>query len=120
MKVQNILLTLGAVAGAAKIAKEATGIELDDVFGAMGLTRRRNRVLSNIAFLGAGALAGAGAAMLFTPKSGRETRRMIRQQADRLGHAASEVMQAGAESGRSIAARGQDALRASEHKHSPM
>ncbi len=120
MKIHNVLLTVGAIASAAKIAQEVTGMDLDDVLGAAGLMRNRSRALSNIAFLGAGALVGAGAALLLTPKSGPETRRMLREQADRLGQAASEVMQAGTEAGRSMPARGQEASRGSEHKHSAM
>lgn len=117
MKIQNVLLTVGAIASAAKIAKEATGIELDDIFGAVGLTRARNRTLQYLGLFGTGALVGAGTAMLLTPKSGPEARKLIRQQADRLGHAASEVMQAGSEAGRSITSRAQDALRVPEQKH---
>jgi hypothetical protein len=111
MKVQNILLAVGAVASAVKIAQEVTGFDLDDVFGAVGLARSRSHTLENIAFLGTGALVGAGAALLLAPKSGPETRRAIRQQADKLSQAASEVMQASTEAGRSFASRTQEAFR---------
>jgi gas vesicle protein len=40
------------------------------------------------AALFAGALVGAGAALLFAPQSGRKTRRDIRQFADRVGNKA--------------------------------
>lgn len=120
MKIRNVLMTVGAIASAAKIAQEMAGIDIDDIFGAVGLTRTRSRVVQNVAFLGAGALVGAGAAMLLTPKSGPETRRMIREQADRLSHAASEAVQSGTEAGRSLVSRGQEALRSgsTEQKHS--
>lgn len=118
MKIQNVLLTVGAIAGVAKIAKEVTGLEVDDLLGAVGLARRRSRTLENMAFLGAGALVGAGAAVLLTPRSGADTRKLIRRQADRMGHAASEVVQAGSEAGRSIAGRAQGSFRGPEPKHS--
>lgn len=119
MKMRNALLTLGAVASAAKIAKELTGVDLDDVFGSVGLTRRRSHVLENIALVGAGALAGAGAALLLAPKSGSETRRLIRQEVDRLGQAATEAMHTGTEASRTMmsGARGQES-RSQEQKHS--
>jgi len=52
------------------------GFEAEDALGWVGLTRRRSP-LAAIGLFSAGALLGAGAAMLFAPISGAEARRRI-------------------------------------------
>lgn len=52
------------------------GFEAEDALGWVGLTRRRSP-LAAIGLFSAGALLGAGAAMLFAPVSGAEARRRL-------------------------------------------
>jgi gas vesicle protein len=55
------------------------------------LSRRRNHFLENLGLVAAGAIVGAGAAILFAPSSGRETRRRLSAEASKLGHAAMDA-----------------------------
>jgi len=73
---------------ASKIARTVSHIELSDVLGTVGLARKRNYVLENLGLIALGAVAGAGAAMLLAPTSGRETRRRLSEGASKLGQAA--------------------------------
>jgi len=70
----KLLVSLGSTLAATKLAQTISHLEADDVLGLMGLARRRNYLLENIALVGLGALAGAGAALLFAPATGTETR----------------------------------------------
>jgi hypothetical protein len=89
---KRMLMSLGTAIAASKIAKTISGIELDDVLGTVGLSRRRGHFLENLGLVAAGAIVGAGAAMLFAPSSGRETRRRIGEEASRLGSAAMDAV----------------------------
>jgi hypothetical protein len=89
---KKILTSLGTAIAASKIAKTVSGIELNDVLGTMGLSRRRSHFLENLGLVAAGAIVGAGAAILFAPSSGRETRRLIGDQATKLGSAAMDAV----------------------------
>jgi len=69
-------------------------IGVDDILGALGLERRRtlaSNVLPIASSFAAGALMGAGLALLFAPKPGREMRQDIRQRAGEVGRRVSEV-----------------------------
>jgi hypothetical protein len=70
----KLLVSLGSTLAATKLAQTISNLEADDVLGLVGLARRRNYLLENIALMGLGAIAGAGAALLFAPASGTETR----------------------------------------------
>ena len=70
----KLLVSLGSTLAATKLAQTISHLEADDVLGLVGLARRRNYLLENIALVGLGALAGAGAALLLAPASGTETR----------------------------------------------
>jgi len=85
---KKFLVSIGTAIAASKIAKTVSNIELNDVLGSVGLARRRNHFLENLGLVVLGAAAGAGAAMLFAPTSGRETRRRLSEGASKLGHAA--------------------------------
>ena len=85
---KKILMSLGTAIAASKIAKTVSGIELNDVLGTVGLSRRRNHFLENLGLIAAGAVVGAGAALLFAPSSGREVRRRLSDGASKLGQAA--------------------------------
>ena len=60
------------------------GLSGDDVLGYMNLERRRStleRILPSLGSFGAGFIMGAGAGMLFAPRSGAELRHRITQRA---------------------------------------
>lgn len=85
-------MSVGTAIAASKIAKTVSGIELEDLLGGVGLSRRRSHFLENLGLVAAGAVVGAGAAILLAPSSGRETRRMIGDQASKLGTAAMDAV----------------------------
>lgn len=66
----------------------------DDLLAALGLEKRRagisSTVVPSIAIFTAGALVGAAAAVLLTPKSGAELRRDLSDGAKRLSNSAQE------------------------------
>ena len=70
----KLLVSLGSTLAATKLAQTLSHLEADDVLNVIGLARRRNYLFENLALIGIGALAGAGAALLFAPASGTETR----------------------------------------------
>ncbi|HXK16580.1 MAG TPA: YtxH domain-containing protein, partial [Polyangiaceae bacterium] len=84
----KFFMSVGTAIAASKIAKAVSNIELQDVLGTVGLSRRRSHFLENLGLVAAGAIVGAGAAMLFAPSSGRETRRRLSEGASKLGQAA--------------------------------
>jgi len=88
---KKFLVSIGTAIAASKIAKTVSNIELNDVLGTVGLARRRNHFLENLGLVALGAVAGAGAAMLLAPSSGRETRRRLSEGASKLGNAALEA-----------------------------
>lgn len=51
---------------------------LNDTIEKLGLQRKRSRLLASSLSFGAGFAVGAGAGVLFAPKSGQETRKAIR------------------------------------------
>jgi len=85
-------MSVGTAIAASKIAKTVTGIELEDLLGGVGLSRRRSHFLENLGLIAAGAVVGAGAAILLAPSSGRETRRLLGDQASKLGTAAMDAV----------------------------
>lgn len=89
---KKLLMSVGTAMAASKIAKTISGIELNDVLGTIGLARRRNHFLENFGLIAAGAVIGAGAAILFAPNSGSETRRRIGTEASKLGSAAMDAV----------------------------
>ena len=88
METKKLLMSLGTAIAASKLAKSVSNIELDDVLGTVGLARRRNDFLTNLGLIAAGAIVGAGTALLLAPSSGSETRRRLGDQASKLGNAA--------------------------------
>jgi len=92
METKRILMSIGTALAASKLMKSVSGIEVDDVLGTVGLARRRNYFAENLGLIAAGALVGAGAALLMAPSSGRETRRRIGQEASKLGTAAVDAV----------------------------
>lgn len=88
MKSRKVFMSLVSALAATRVVRAISNIEFDDVLGTVGLARRRNYTLENIALLGVGAIIGAGTALLIAPMTGRETRRKIGAEASRLGQAA--------------------------------
>jgi len=89
---KKILMSIGTALAASKLVRTISRIEFEDVLGSVGLARRRNYALANLALIGVGAALGAGTALLLTPMSGRETRQRISEQASRLGQVAKEAI----------------------------
>jgi hypothetical protein len=102
MRATKVIMSIGTAIAASKLAQVASGVRFDDVLGTMGLSRRRSHVLENLLFLGAGAAVGAGAALLFAPASGRETRARIGKEVEKLTEAASDAVRDTAESARAL------------------
>jgi hypothetical protein len=92
METKKLLMSLGAAVAASKPPKSESSIELEDVLGTVGLARRRSYFLENLGLVAAGAIIGAGAAILFAPSSGRETRRRLSSEASKLGSAAMDAV----------------------------
>jgi gas vesicle protein len=101
-------------------------LQADDALGWVGLSRRRSPV-ATIGIFSAGMVLGAGAALLFAPMSGEETRRRIfgglagakGDAKTTLEHAAAEVksdVAAASTRVESIATHAKDAMIAVEHK----
>ena len=101
-------------------------LQTDDALGWVGLSRRRSP-LATFGLFSAGMVVGAGAALLFAPMSGEETRRRIfssfsgitGEAKSTLDHAAEEVKSDVAAVGtrvESIATQAKDAVIAAEHK----
>lgn len=78
------LLSLGSTLAATKFAQGIANLEAEDVLGVVGLSRRRSYLLENLGLIGLGALAGAGAALLFAPARGSETRERIASEFGRV------------------------------------
>jgi hypothetical protein len=78
------LLSLGSTLAATKFAQGIANLEAEDVLGVVGLSRRRSYLLENLGLIGLGALAGAGAALLFAPARGSETRERIASEFERV------------------------------------
>jgi len=76
----KLLVSLGSTLAATKLAQTLSRLETDDVLRVVGLSRRRSTLLENIDLFGAGALAGAGAALLLAPATGTETRERVAYQ----------------------------------------
>lgn len=77
-------LSLGSAIAASRAVQTVSHVKTDDVLGLIGLARRRNTTLENVALIGLGAFVGAGAALLFAPTNGQEARQRV---ADSLGKA---------------------------------
>jgi hypothetical protein len=92
MNTKKYLMSIGTAIATSKLAKAISNMEADDVIHRIGFERRRTHVWEHVAFFGLGALAGAGAALLLAPASGRETRERIGGEVDRLAGMANEKL----------------------------
>src|SRR5690606_38529964 len=66
----KLLVSLGSTLAASRLAQSIGSIQANDMLRVVGLARRRNYFLENLALVGAGALAGAAVALLVAPASG--------------------------------------------------
>jgi gas vesicle protein len=96
--------------------------QAEDALGWVGLTRRRSPIAA-LGIFGAGALVGAGMAMLFAPLSGAETRRRLLKAFDGLkGEAESTLHRAESEAKvvgekvEEMASHAKEAVIQAEHK----
>lgn len=92
MSTKKYLMSLGTAIATSKIVKAISDLDTNTVIGRVGLERRRTHVWEHIAFFGLGALAGAGAALLLAPASGRETREKLTGEVDRLAGMANDKL----------------------------
>jgi hypothetical protein len=92
MNASKLLLSIGAALATTKVARTVSRLDADDVLGTIGLARRRSTVMQDLAFLGAGAIVGAGVALLLAPNAGTETRAMIGKKIGALGDAATDAL----------------------------
>ncbi|MFO7178717.1 MAG: YtxH domain-containing protein [Pseudomonadota bacterium] len=111
MTTRSFLMSIGTSLASRKIAQALAEVDLDDVLDRMGLTRKRTTPLENLAYFGLGALAGAGAALLFAPAPGRELRATARERLDRLAAAANERMHEAGAKGSAILSRASEGTR---------
>lgn len=94
MKNKTLLVSLGAtIAAVSKFVQSISEVRMENVLGSVGLARKHSHALENLALVGAGAILGTGAALLWVPKSGRETRALLGRQASKLGQEAWKVGQ---------------------------
>ncbi len=91
MNMRHSLISLGAAIAAAPVARSIHSLTMDNALGVIGLERRRSKFLERLALVGAGAMVGAGTALLFAPSSGRETRQKIKEGAENLANEAAEL-----------------------------
>jgi gas vesicle protein len=102
------------------------GLQADDALGLVGLSRRRSPVAA-MGIFSAGVVVGAGAALLFAPMSGTETRRRLMSAFSGLkGDAKSTIVAVGTEvkadvtaavhKVEDLASQAKDAVIAAEHQ----
>lgn len=90
---RNMLLSIGTAVLASRVVRSMTNIDVDPILGRVGLARNRSHIAENLAYLGAGVLVGAGAALLLAPASGTATRARIGRKLDELGTAAADAVE---------------------------
>jgi hypothetical protein len=88
----KMLVSLGSTLAATRLAQSISHLQADDVLRVVGLARRRNYFLENLALVGLGALAGAGAALLLAPASGIETRERVANELGKVKEATVDAL----------------------------
>jgi len=91
MNAEKLLVSLGAAIASSGIARSLSRLEADDVFGLVGLERRRSHALGALGLFGLGAAVGAGVALLLAPSAGSETRAKLGKEMGKLGEVATEA-----------------------------
>ena len=93
MQASKVLMMIGSALAGTKLGRDVNGLELNDVLGFVGLSRRRSYLAQNLALLGVGAAVGAGVALLLAPASGSETRKRLSQGVEKLTDQAAEKLE---------------------------
>src|SRR4051812_15846758 len=93
MQASKVLMMIGTALATTRLGRDVRAVELNDVLGILGLTRRRSYVVQNLALLGVGAAVGAGVALLLAPASGSETRKRLSQGVEKLTEQAAQKLQ---------------------------
>jgi YtxH-like protein len=88
----KLLVSLGSTLAATRVAQTLSHLQADDMLRLVGLAKRRNYFLENLALVGLGALAGAGAALLLAPASGPETRERVALQLGKVKDATVDAL----------------------------
>lgn len=88
---KKLMVSLGAAVASSGLARSLSSVHSDDLFGLVGLERRRSHVLQTLGLLGLGAVVGAGVALLIAPSAGRETRAKLGKEIEKLGEVATEA-----------------------------
>jgi hypothetical protein len=88
----KFLVSLGSTLAATRFAQSISQLEADDVLRLVGLARRRNYLLENLALVGLGAVVGAGTALLLAPASGSETRERMASEFGRMKEATVDAL----------------------------
>jgi len=86
-------LSLGTAIAASRAVQTVSHVKSDDLLGLIGLARRRNTTLENVALIGLGAFVGAGAALLLAPTDGQETRKRVAEGLGKARAAGKELVQ---------------------------
>jgi hypothetical protein len=86
-------LSLGTAIAASRAVQTVSHVKSDDVLGLIGLARRRNTTLENVALIGLGAFVGAGAALLLAPTDGQEARKRVSDSLGKAKAAGKELVQ---------------------------
>jgi hypothetical protein len=103
MSTGKMLLSVGSAIAASKLARSITDVEPEDLLSLIGLSRRRSHVAEDVAFLLAGVVVGAGAALLLAPASGEQTRARIGEELNKLGETATDSLREAAQGVREAA-----------------
>jgi hypothetical protein len=88
----KFLMSVGSAIAANKFVKNASRVRANDVLGYAGLARRQSHLFGNLALIGIGALAGAGAALLFAPTNGPALRERLSFQLTKAKDAATDAL----------------------------
>ncbi len=94
MNISKTLWAIGSLIGAQQAVKVARNFEIDDLWGVVGLQRRRSvaqMILPAIGLVSLGAAVGAGAALLIAPSSGKELRQRLSERVDKLTERINEM-----------------------------
>lgn len=86
------LFSIGAAIAASPLFRSISHAQaFSDPLSMVGLERRSARIAERSALIGVGIMLGAGAALLFAPASGSDTRRRIGQKVDSLTKEAKQL-----------------------------
>lgn len=91
MSLTTLVIRLGATAITRAFRRKVRDLDLNDVLGLVGLSRRETHYGQTLLLFGGGAAVGVGVALLLAPASGRETRKLLGRRLEKLRERASEA-----------------------------